>query len=121
MTWVVPASRARQLNLQTGELTGERLRIKTPQPATPEAMTDTMAEIAEHFNWKGKIGVGFPAVVKQGVMYTAANVDSFVDRHEWAGADRSEDRLSRLDHQRRRRRRLGRTAFRRGQGQNAAA
>jgi polyphosphate glucokinase len=63
------------VNVQTGELTGERLRIKTPQPATPEAMTDTMAEIAKHFNWKGKIGVGFPAVVKQGTMYTAANVD----------------------------------------------
>jgi polyphosphate glucokinase len=63
------------VNVQTGELTGERRRIKTPQPATPEAMTDTMAEIATHFNWKGKIGVGFPAVVKQGVMYTAANVD----------------------------------------------
>jgi polyphosphate glucokinase len=38
-------------------------------------MTDVMAEIAKHFDWKGKIGVGFPAVVKQGVMYTAANVD----------------------------------------------
>src|SRR6185437_3514369 len=63
------------VNVETGELTGERLRIKTPQPATPEAMTDVMAEIARHFDWKGKIGVGFPAVVKQGVMYTAANVD----------------------------------------------
>ncbi|HEY7909857.1 MAG TPA: ROK family protein, partial [Thermomicrobiales bacterium] len=63
------------VNVETGELTGERLRIKTPQPATPEAMTDVMAEIAKHFDWKGKIGVGFPAVVKQGMMYTAANVD----------------------------------------------
>jgi polyphosphate glucokinase len=63
------------VNVETGELTGERLRIKTPQPATPEAMTDVMAGIAKHFDWKGKIGVGFPAVVKQGVMYTAANVD----------------------------------------------
>jgi polyphosphate glucokinase len=63
------------VNVTTGELTGERFRIKTPQPATPEAMTDTMAEVAKHFDWHGKIGVGFPAVVKQGTMYTAANVD----------------------------------------------
>ncbi len=63
------------VNVETGELTGERFRIKTPHPATPEAVTETVAEVATHFNWHGKIGMGFPAVVKQGTMYTAANVD----------------------------------------------
>lgn len=70
------------VNVETGELTGARFRIKTPQPATPEAMTDTMAAVAKHFDWKGKIGVGFPAVVKHGVMYTAANVDE-----SWIGTN----------------------------------
>ena len=63
------------VNIQTGELTGERFRIKTPQPATPEAVTETIAEVVRHFDWHGKIGMGFPAVVKNGTMYTASNID----------------------------------------------
>ena len=63
------------VNVLTGELVGERFRIKTPQPATPDAVCETVAQVARHFDWHGKIGAGFPAVVKQGTMYTAANVD----------------------------------------------
>ena len=63
------------VDTKTGELVTERHRIETPQPATPEAVAEVMAQLTDHFNWKGKVGVGVPAVVKNGVMLTAANID----------------------------------------------
>lgn len=63
------------VDISTGELTVERYRIPTPQPSVPGAVGDTIAQIAEHFHWKGPMGCTFPAVVKNGVVYTAANVD----------------------------------------------
>lgn len=59
----------------SGELLAERVRIKTPQPATPEAIVETAAEVISEANWQGPVGCGFPAVVKGGVLQTAANVD----------------------------------------------
>ncbi len=58
-----------------GEMLAERHRIPTPNPSRPEAVADVVAEIAEHFKWKGSIGCTFPAIVKGGVVYSAANVD----------------------------------------------
>jgi polyphosphate glucokinase len=63
------------VNIHKGELATERHRIDTPQPATPEAVTDTVAEIVRHFEWRGAIGCTFPAIMKEGVAYSAANVD----------------------------------------------
>jgi polyphosphate glucokinase len=59
----------------TGEMTAERFRLETPQPATPEAVVATVAEVAKHFDWTGPIGVGFPAALRDGVVLTAANID----------------------------------------------
>jgi polyphosphate glucokinase len=36
---------------------------------------DVVARITEHFEWKGPIGCTFPAIIKNGVAYSAANVD----------------------------------------------
>jgi len=63
------------VDLDKGSLTTERLRIPTPQPATPVAVARTVAEIARHFNWSGPIGCGLPAVVQSGIAQTAANID----------------------------------------------
>lgn len=68
------------VNTVTGEMLTERHRIPTPQPATPQAVAETINELVEHFNWKGPIGCGFPAAIQHGVAKTAANVDnSFID------------------------------------------
>lgn len=69
------------VDLDTGELTAERLRIPTPQPSTPEAVAEVVHEVVAHFDWTGGIGCTFPAVVTHGVTRTAANVD-----HAWIGA-----------------------------------
>jgi polyphosphate glucokinase len=68
------------VDLSTGDLVTERLRIETPKPATPEAMAEVVRQICERLEWKGEsVGVGFPAIVRQGVAHSAANIhDSWV-------------------------------------------
>ncbi len=63
------------VNIKTGEFVGERYRIDTPQPAKPEQIAETVTLMARHFNCNGKIGCGFPAVVQNGIVKTAANID----------------------------------------------
>jgi polyphosphate glucokinase len=63
------------VDTETGELVGERVRIKTPQPATPEAIAATSVEVVRRSGWDGPVGCGFPAVIKDGVVRTAANID----------------------------------------------
>jgi polyphosphate glucokinase len=70
------------VDLDTGQLVCERFRLETPQPATPEAVTATVAEVVRHFNWSGPLGVTYPGVVVNGVVQTAANVDP-----SWVGRD----------------------------------
>ncbi len=65
-----------------GVLAGERLRIPTPQPASPKAVARVVAELVKHFRWSGPVGCAFPAVIKDGVAQTAANVDE-----SWIGTD----------------------------------
>ena len=73
------------VDVETGQLVGERFRIDTPRPALPNAVADVVERIAEHFNYRGPAGVTFPAVVKHGVTYTAANVD-----RSWIGTNAGE-------------------------------
>ncbi len=72
------------VNLRTGELAAERLRIPTPQPATPDAVASVVAQVVASFGLrKGiPIGVTFPAIVRHGVTESAANVDA-----SWIGTD----------------------------------
>jgi polyphosphate glucokinase len=73
------------VNVETGELLAERFRIATPQPSLPNAVADVVGQIADHFNYKGPTGVTFPAIVKKGVIYSAANVDP-----SWIGTNANE-------------------------------
>jgi len=63
------------VDTQSGELLEERVRIKTPKPATPEAIVRTAVGVIREAGWEGPVGCGFPAVVKDGVVQTAANID----------------------------------------------
>jgi polyphosphate glucokinase len=63
------------VDTESGELLEERVRIKTPKPATPEAIVETVVEVIRAARWEGPVGCGFPAVVKNGVVQTAANID----------------------------------------------
>lgn len=73
------------VDLATGEFAKERVRIPTPQPSTPQAVARTVAEIVGSFGKETAdcpIGITVPAVVKSGVVRTAANIDS-----GWIGTD----------------------------------
>jgi len=77
------------VDLKRGKLLGERFRIPTPRPATPEAVAHTVAEVVAELNKRddappttGPVGVTFPAVVVDGVTLSAANVDP-----SWIGTD----------------------------------
>ena len=63
------------IDTETGELKSDRIRIETPQPATPKAVAKTLKELVDRFEWKGPVGCGFPATIHHGIAYTAANID----------------------------------------------
>ena len=67
--------KAAVVDLATGDLATDRFRIDTPKPATPDAMAAIVCELVEHHGWQGPLGVAFPAVVRNGVVGSAANID----------------------------------------------
>ncbi len=70
------------VDTDNGELVTPRHRIPTPDPSAPEAVGEVLAQIAGQFDWSGPVGVTFPAVIKAGTAYTAANVDK-----SWIGTN----------------------------------
>jgi polyphosphate glucokinase len=70
------------VNIMTGELLTDRHRIATPEPSIPQAVANVVGEIAHYFNWHGPIGCTFPAIVRHGLICSAANVDK-----SWIGVD----------------------------------
>lgn len=70
------------VDVTTGRLVSDRHRIATPQPATPEAVSRVVGELARTFDWSGPVGCAFPARIKHGVARTATNIDQ-----AWLGAD----------------------------------
>lgn len=73
--------KAAAVDLTTGELVGPRHRVPTPQPSAPAAVVASIARIVNKISAEVKltadvpVGVGFPAVVIEGVTKSAANVD----------------------------------------------
>lgn len=70
------------VDLATGELVEDRIKIETPRPATPEAVAVTVAEIVARVGWAGPVGITLPSVVTSGIARTAANIDK-----SWIGTD----------------------------------
>lgn len=70
------------VDMSTGQLTGDRYRIPTPEPATPDAVIDAVRTVVDHHGWDRPLGVTVPGVVIEGVVMTAANIDS-----AWVGLD----------------------------------
>ncbi len=85
--------KAALVDVANGALVAERVRLDTPQPATPTAIAETVAEVvrsvraAEPDLVPTAFGATFPAVVQGGVTMSAANVDD-----AWIG-DAAEARL----------------------------
>jgi polyphosphate glucokinase len=82
------------VDLDTGQLIGDRVKLSTPQPATPPAVAKTIAAVVNEFGWTGPLGVTYPGVVVGGVAQTAANVDK-----SWRGTNAGDVISAELDGQ----------------------
>ncbi|RMD68373.1 MAG: ROK family protein [Bacteroidetes bacterium] len=71
------------VDVRQGTLVSERLRLLTPQPATPKSVTKVIVELVEKLEYEGDVvGCGFPAIIKKGVAWSAANISK-----KWIGQD----------------------------------
>ena len=62
------------VDVTSGNLVSEKHRIPTPKGAKPEDVAEVVAQMVEHFNWKGKVGCGFPAIISHGVARSSGNI-----------------------------------------------
>jgi polyphosphate glucokinase len=79
--------KAALVDVRTGELVTPRLRVLTPTPSAPAAVVKAARRLVSRIplpedDADVAVGVGFPAVVIEGVTHTASNVDP-----EWIGFD----------------------------------
>ncbi|HMD90669.1 MAG TPA: ROK family protein [Anaerolineaceae bacterium] len=68
------------VDIDTGELVAPRVRYPTPESAKPNDVAVLVAKLAAPLDYSGPIGCGFPSVVMNGVVMTAANIDQ-----DWIG------------------------------------
>lgn len=70
------------VDLETGRLSRHVDRAPTPRPATPDSLVGVAADLVGDPMPAATVGVGFPGVVRDGVVWTAANLDP-----SWVGRD----------------------------------
>ena len=72
------------VDIRTGELLADRLKVPTPIPSTPIAVTSIISELLAHFELGQAvpIGVTFPAPVLGGLIPSVANLDQ-----SWVGVN----------------------------------
>lgn len=77
------------VDLAAGEIVGDRYRVPTPQPSTPENVAEVVAHIVTELSTRANapaadvpIGVTFPAIIQHGIARSAANVDQ-----SWVNTD----------------------------------
>lgn len=73
------------VDLKSGELVGERIRIETPTGGEPDAIANAVVKVLTQLpqtDPQTPVGICFPAVVKHGVTMSAANVSK-----AWIGLD----------------------------------
>lgn len=68
---------------EEGELIQEYKKVKTPKPATPDAVLKAISTLIENLQTYDKVSVGFPGYIKNGVTCTAPNLGTDL----WKGFD----------------------------------
>ena len=69
----------------SGKPLSDRLRAKTPNPSNPKAISAIIAGFANQLGNFDRVSVGFPGVIKHGVVFTAANLDKKWLQYDFAG------------------------------------
>ena len=62
------------VDVKKGVMLTERYRFDTPASGTPKDIAKTVNALVKHFDYRGKVGVGFPAIVRRGVAGSASNI-----------------------------------------------
>ena len=70
------------VDIEEGKLVGDRLRVDTPEPSTPDAVAAKVKGLIDQLDAPGPIGLGFPTVIRQGLIFTANNIDQ-----SWVGVN----------------------------------
>ena len=74
--------KAAVVDVETGRLRSERLRVATPMPSTPDAVLASVSRLVKRLSRSGglgdstPVGIGLPGVTIDGRMLSAANIDA---------------------------------------------
>jgi polyphosphate glucokinase len=75
--------KAALIDVGAGQVTGRLISAPTPRPATPAALMQVLAGLAQKLpGAAARVGVAFPTVIKTGTVHTAANIDA-----SWLGVN----------------------------------
>jgi polyphosphate glucokinase len=74
-----------KVDLATGQLASERVKIPTPQTYGIDEVVQTVLDVVARAGWEGPFGCTFPGIVKRGVLHSAANLGP-----HWVGIDFAE-------------------------------
>ncbi len=70
------------VDLTVGAFATPRIRVLTPSPANPDRIIEVTTDLLAQLDAPGPVGITLPAVVRSGVVETAANIDG-----AWIGVD----------------------------------
>lgn len=70
------------VDAEAGHFAADRIRLLTPSPATPDAVAGVVNDVVQQLGEPGPIGLTMPAVVQEGTVMTASNIDK-----AWIGVD----------------------------------
>ncbi len=59
-----------------GRFVSRRTRIRTPQPCPPHALLEAVEKVSSKLPGFQCVSIGFPGYVRDGIVYTAPNLDS---------------------------------------------
>ncbi len=76
---------------ERGKPITERARVKTPAPATPGAILKAIGSLAQSQGSFERVSIGFPGVIRKGVVYTAYNLSP-----RWVGFNLGREASRRL-------------------------
>ncbi len=63
-----------------GHMLDKRVRVHTPGDPTPEAVVEALAHLIARLPEFDRISIGFPGVVRRGIVLTAPNLGTVMDR-----------------------------------------